>query len=176
MLGTLRKWRFVARGAEFQGRVHIERNVDIDLGERWGKRGRVSVGDSSHLSAGVLLHCFGHGGTIEVEHNVFIGPYTVIYGHGGVHIGHHTLIAMHCRIIASNHTVPGMGQKIREQPDLLLPVRIGNDVWLGGGVTVTGGVTIGDGCVVGAGAVVTTDLPPHSIAVGVPARVVGSRQ
>jgi acetyltransferase-like isoleucine patch superfamily enzyme len=42
-------------------------------------------------------------------------------------------------------------------------------------VTVLGGVTIGDGCVVGAGAVVTKNLLPGSIAVGVPARVVGSR-
>jgi acetyltransferase-like isoleucine patch superfamily enzyme len=40
---------------------------------------------------------------------------------------------------------------------------------------VLGGVTIGDGCVVGAGAVVTGDLPAHSIAFGVPARVVRSR-
>ena len=56
------------------------------------------------------------------------------------------------------------------------PTRIGADVWLGAGVTVLGGVTIGDGCVVGAGAVVTRDLPPYAIAVGVPARVTGSRR
>jgi len=37
------------------------------------------------------------------------------------------------------------------------------------------GVTIGDGCVIGAGAVVTKDIPPYSVAVGVPAKVVKSR-
>lgn len=107
--------------------------------------------------------------------NVFIGPYVVIYGHGGVVIGSNTLLSMHCRILSSNHTVPPPGTLIRSQPDILLPTRIGNDVWLGAGVTVLGGVTIDDGCVVGAGAVVTRDLPPNSIALGVPARVVGSR-
>ncbi len=49
------------------------------------------------------------------------------------------------------------------------------DGWLGAGVKVMGGVTIGDGCVVGAGAVVTDDLAPYSIAVGVPAKVIGQR-
>lgn len=52
------------------------------------------------------------------------------------------------------------------------PITIGNDVWLASGVTVCGGVTIGDGCVIGAGSVVTRDIPPHSFAAGVPARVI----
>jgi maltose O-acetyltransferase len=39
-------------------------------------------------------------------------------------------------------------------------------------VVVCGGVTIGDGCVVGAGSVVTRDLPPNSLAAGVPCRVI----
>jgi acetyltransferase-like isoleucine patch superfamily enzyme len=106
---------------------------------------------------------------------VFIGPQVVIYGHGGVEIGDDTLISMHCCILSSNHTVPAAAKKIRDQPDLLLPTKIGRDVWLGAGVKVLGGVTIGDGCVVGAGAVVTRDLPPYSIAMGVPARVTGRR-
>jgi acetyltransferase-like isoleucine patch superfamily enzyme len=48
-------------------------------------------------------------------------------------------------------------------------------VWLGASVIILGGVTVGRGSVVGAGAVVTHDLPPYSIARGVPARVVGVR-
>ncbi len=55
------------------------------------------------------------------------------------------------------------------------PIRLGRDVWLGAGVRVLKGVTVGDGCVVGAGSVVNKDLPPYSIAVGVPAKVVRSR-
>jgi acetyltransferase-like isoleucine patch superfamily enzyme len=99
----------------------------------------------------------------------------VIYGHGGVDIGDQSLIAMHCCILSSEHTIPSRSGIIRNEPDILLPTKIGRDVWLGAGVTVLGGVTIGDGCVVGAGAVVTRDLPPYSIARGVPARVFGER-
>ena len=108
--------------------------------------------------------------------DVFLGPYTVIHGHGGVRIGKDSLIAAHCRIVSSNHRVPGRDRRIRWEPDVLLPVTIGEDVWLGAGVSVLGGVTIGDGCVIGAGAVVTKNVPPYSVALGVPAVVVGTRK
>lgn len=52
---------------------------------------------------------------------------------------------------------------------------IGNDVWLGANVVVLRGVTIGDGCIVAANAVVTKDIPPYSIAGGIPARVIRPR-
>lgn len=56
------------------------------------------------------------------------------------------------------------------------PVVIGDDCWLGINVVVMRGVVIGRGCVVGANSVVTKDLPPYSVAVGAPAKVVRSRQ
>ena len=52
------------------------------------------------------------------------------------------------------------------------PITIGSNCWLAGNVTVCGGVTIGEGSVIGAGSVVTRDIPPHSLAAGVPCRVI----
>jgi acetyltransferase-like isoleucine patch superfamily enzyme len=52
---------------------------------------------------------------------------------------------------------------------------IEDDCWLGSGVKVLDGVTIGKGSVIGAGSVVTKNIPPFSVAVGVPARVIKSR-
>lgn len=61
-----------------------------------------------------------------------------------------------------------------EHPDVELcgPVTIGNNVFVGVGTIILPNVTIGDNCVIGAGAVVTRDIPPNSVAVGVPARVI----
>lgn len=54
------------------------------------------------------------------------------------------------------------------------PITIGSKAWLGAGVIVCPGVTIGEGSVIGAGSVVTKDIPPYSIAVGNPCRVLRS--
>lgn len=54
-------------------------------------------------------------------------------------------------------------------------ISIGNDVWIGNGATILSGVTIGNGAIVGANAVVASDVPPYSIVVGNPARVIRKR-
>ena len=51
-------------------------------------------------------------------------------------------------------------------------VRIGNNVWIGRNVCIMPGVTIGDGAVIGANAVITHDIPPYSVAAGVPAKII----
>ena len=53
-------------------------------------------------------------------------------------------------------------------------VKIGNNIYFGRNCTVFKGVTIGDNCIIGFGSVVTKDIPPNSIAVGAPAKVVGT--
>ena len=52
------------------------------------------------------------------------------------------------------------------------PITICSNCWIASNVTITGGVTIGEGCVIGAGSVVTRDIPPNSLAVGNPCRVI----
>lgn len=56
--------------------------------------------------------------------------------------------------------------------DVILPIAVGSNVYLGIGTVVLPGVTIGDNVVVGAGAMVTKDIPSNSVAVGMPARVI----
>lgn len=55
------------------------------------------------------------------------------------------------------------------------PSNIGSDVWIGANVILKAGVTIGDGCIIGAGSIVTKDIPPYSVAVGNPCKVIRTR-
>ena len=52
------------------------------------------------------------------------------------------------------------------------PIVIGDNVWIGVKATILSGVHIGDGAIIGANAVVTHDVPPYSIAVGCPAKII----
>lgn len=58
--------------------------------------------------------------------------------------------------------------------DILQPIRVGNNVFIGNNAIIMPGVTIGDNVVIGAGSIVTRDVECHSIAAGVPARVIST--
>lgn len=169
-------WRAMwlrVRGVTIPAPRLIGRSVALRWHDNPEHRGTLSFGENVTLERGVVINTYG--GDVRVGRDVHIGPYSVIYAHGGVEIGDDTLIAMQCCIAAANHNVPPIGITIRSQPDVPAKVRIGRDVWLGAQVCVLAGVEIGDGCVVGAGSVVTASLPPGAIAHGTPARVVAFR-
>lgn len=107
----------------------------------------LTLGDRS----GMGIRCEAYG-PVTIGKNVMMGPEVVIYTSG------HRF---------DRTDIPMMDQGSTETR----PVTIGDDVWIGRRVIIMPGVTIGDGCVIGAGAVVTKDIPPYSIAVGVPAKV-----
>ena len=176
MVFCFRAWliNISTRDVVLGDRLSLGRNLVFETHRSLAGHSRITVKNSCCLEDGVRIEAWG--GDVVIGEHVFIGPYAAIYGHGGVTVGDATLISMHCRILSSKHTVPEMGVDMRSQPDIALSTKIGRDVWLGAGVTVVGGIVIGDGCVVGAGSVVTKNLPPGSIAYGVPAVVRGWRQ
>lgn len=91
-----------------------------------------------------------------------------------IEIGDFTGLGPGVMIFSSNHRfVPGV--PYIEQPWDEKGVRIGRDVWVGAGVILVPGASVGDGSVVAAGSVVTGDIPPDSIAAGIPAKVLRSR-
>lgn len=161
------------RGIPIGHGSQIEPGVQIDRGLRFEQLGVLGFGDRVVLSRGAVLHA--QGGSVHLGADVFVGPYAMIYGHGGVRIGNDVLIAGHVCIVAVNHSIPDRHLRMRWLPDQVAPIVIGNDVWLGAGATVLAGVKVGDGAVIGAGAVVTRDVPPFAIAVGNPARVIRFR-
>jgi acetyltransferase-like isoleucine patch superfamily enzyme len=173
LIVAIRSQLLKIRGVEVSKNVLIGGFTEVARGFYNGKKGAIKIAGDCILSQGVILKAYG--GQINIGKNTFLGEYVVVYGHGGVEIGENTLIAMHTCIVSSNHTIPDKGSLIKSKGDILLPVKIGNDVWIGAGAKILGGISIGDGCVIGAGAVVTKSLPPYSIAKGVPAQISGYR-
>ncbi len=86
-----------------------------------------------------------------------------------IYIGDHVMIAPNVVITAATHPV---WPELRLQTyQYNLPVRIGNNVWIGAGAIILPGVTVGENSVIGAGSVVTKDIPANVVAVGNPCRV-----
>jgi acetyltransferase-like isoleucine patch superfamily enzyme len=136
--------------------------------------GRVVVSGGVTISDGVIISPYG--GNIEIGAHAYIGPYCVLYGHGGLAIGRNTMIGAHTIIIPANHGLTQLDRPMTVQPLTMKGVTIGEDVWIGAGCKVLDGVHIGNGAVIGAGSVVTKDIDAYLIALGVPAKDVGSRQ
>jgi len=74
-------------------------------------------------------------------------------------------------LFSSNHKYE-FGKIYSRQPWVEKDIVIGKNVWVGAGCIITAGVTIGDGSVIGAGSVVNKDVPPNSLAAGVPAKII----
>ncbi len=95
--------------------------------------------------------------------NTIIGPIT---------IGNHVIFAQNVVVSALNHEYRDVTIPIHEQKILTKPVIIEDECWIAANVVIVAGVIIGKHSVIAAGSVVTKSIPPYSVAVGNPARVI----
>ena len=108
------------------------------------------------------------GKNIKIGKDVFVNSGCCFQDQGGVTLGDGCLVGHNVVFATLDHDKrPG-----RRGDMTAAPIVVGKDVWIGAHATILKGVTIGDGAIVAAGAVVTRDVPPNTIAAGVPARVV----
>ncbi len=171
---------YIQNGVEFMNTSCIEignsvwiyRGVSIDAGEH--SNNRISIADDVQIKQGVLFQAL-NGTEITIGKGALLSPYVCIGGPGNIKIGKACMIAANTGIYANNHIFSDLTRDIALQGVTRKGIVIEDDCWLGHGVTVLDGVTIGKGSVIGAGSVVTKDIPPYSIAVGVPAKVIKSR-
>jgi acetyltransferase-like isoleucine patch superfamily enzyme len=126
-----------------------------------------SLGHDSDLYPFVVIHC---PDKVSIGSNCILNQFVHIWGGGGVSIGHDVMIA--AGTIITSHTHDKRDVRYRDS-DVISPVMIHDNVWIGSGAIILPGVTIGTGAIVGAGAVVTRDVPARAIVVGTPARPTG---
>lgn len=88
-----------------------------------------------------------------------------------IRIGDHVAVAPEVSFFAAGHDYRQLSL-----PDTAASITVGNYVWIGARSVILQGVTIGEGAVIAAGSVVTRDVPPYTVAAGVPARVIKKRE
>jgi acetyltransferase-like isoleucine patch superfamily enzyme len=128
-------------------------------------RGGKIICENVAFFPGVRLECL-RGGCLFIGNGTYLNHDVEIVAEREVHIGRDCKIAWD--VIIMDTSQHGIGA----EPATVLPVVIGDNVWIGARAIVLPGVTIGDGAVIGAGAVVTKSVPAHAIAAGNPARVI----
>ena len=165
----LRIYQLMYPGFSFDRSVYLDKGVRIKATDS----GEIKLSENVTVERNSTL--VAKKGVLVVGPNTFIGEGTIIVANSSIMIGHDCLVAAGVVIRDQDHCTEDLSQPVRLQGLLTGPINIGNDVWIGAKSTILKGVSLGDQCVVGANSVVTRAIPLQSIAVGTPAKVIGSR-
>lgn len=161
-------------------RGNLQLGANIFIGDRVTifedrNGGSVELGDRVYLHNDTCIQT-GDGGSLKIGSDTHIQPRCQFSAYKGlIQIGSGVQIAPNCAFYLYDHDI-APGEPIKNQSSSTKgSIIVDDDVWLGHGAVVLDGVRIGKGAVIGSGAVVSRDIPDGAIAVGVPARVIGTR-
>lgn len=154
---------------------HVVSHVpSFGLRKAWYRSVGLDVGRGSDIHMGCYLWFYGPGHTARtgssIGANTRINRDCCLDVRGPLTIGDNVSISPGVALITTQHDWRSSGFELQSRP-----VVISDHVWIGLRATVLPGSTIGRGAIVAAGAVVSGDVPPLSVAAGVPARVIASR-
>ena len=113
---------------------------------------------------------------LRIGSGVGIRPYCTISAAESVVIEDFVVLSAFSTVVDSDHTFVRGEPSVLKGPLVTAPIRIGRGTWIGERVAILRGSDIGSRCVIGANSVVRGRIPDTSIAVGAPARVVGSTE
>lgn len=142
------------RPAEMPKRMALLKEILAEVGEN------CYVEPPLHANWGINTH-FGN--------NVYANFNLTLVDDCDIYVGDSVMFGPNVTVAVAGHPIdPGLRRKVAQ---FNIPVRIGNNVWIGAGAVILPGVTIGDNSVIGAGSIVTKDIPANVVAVGNPCRV-----
>ena len=158
-------------------KIHIGDNVVIDDNCLVDAKGESNTGiriaSGVFIGRNTILSC--KNGDIELAEGANVGFNCEIFSASRVRIGRNALVAAYCYLIGGDHDFSDSSRAVLDQARKSAGITIGDGAWLGAGAKILDGVDVGANAVIGAGAVVRESVPERATAVGVPARVVGTR-
>jgi acetyltransferase-like isoleucine patch superfamily enzyme len=175
--GVRRLIAIVYYGPIFKNRcVSCGRNLYLELVPSISGPVQIFVGDHVYIS-GALGIASGHvfdKPELRIGDGVFLGHQVSLIVSRQIIVEDGAMLAQGCYITDSD--AHPLDSKLRAQglapaASDIKSIRICRNAWVGRGAYILKGVTVGEGAIVGAGAVVTRDVPPLSVAVGNPARI-----
>lgn len=179
VLKKMGRFSMILKGVDLRGCSSISLDEKVKLRKYMSIRvfyshNTIKLGRNSSVHEYSIIK--SKGGDVFIGENTFISSFVNISAVGNIYIGKNVMLANGCRIETGTHGFGNFDHPIKEQLAESRGINIEDDCWLGAGVKVVDNVTIGQGSVIGAGSVVTKNLPPYSIAAGVPARLIKKRR
>ena len=153
---------------EFPSSISLSARLDVIPRNSHLKRHKLFIARKSLIEASSVI-CTWHGDVILKE-GASIGIGSIIIG--PVKIGENSICSQNCFIGGQSHIFQDVSKNFLIQGVEIKQVVIGENVWIGSNAVILLGVKVGDHSVVGTGSTVVEDVPPYSVVVGNPARVV----
>jgi acetyltransferase-like isoleucine patch superfamily enzyme len=171
-------WRYIQN---IKNRVifgHYGRNVYLFPEVHIVRPQYISIGDNVTIGRGTDIYVHPNrsdmkGCIIRIANNVHIGSHNIIGARKSIVLEDNVLIGPHVMIGDHTHHYENVEIPVKQQEATEgRPIRVEQDSWIGANVFILPNVTIGRHSVIGANSVVNRDIPPYSVAVGAPARVI----
>jgi acetyltransferase-like isoleucine patch superfamily enzyme len=153
---------------EFPSSISLWARLDVIPRAQHHERHRLSLGKNTLIES-LCVVCTWHGDVI-LEDGAGIGIGSIVMG--PVLIGEGSVCSQNCFISGQSHHYQDVSKNFLRQGVETQQVVIGKNVWIGANSVILPGIKIGNNSVIGAGSTVIENIPPYSVAVGNPAKII----
>ncbi|WP_460263387.1 acyltransferase [Clostridium sporogenes] len=174
---------FIDKGVNLYHKKHMVIGNGVTIGsccelDGLSKEGLI-IGNNVKIGAYTQIKCTGTlkkiGKGIVFGDNSGTGEFCFFGAAGGIKIGNNVIMGQNIRFHSENHKFNRIDILIKDQGVTNKGIIIEDDCWIGSGSVFLDGITVGKGSVIGANTLVNKNIPPYSIAVGNPVKIIKSR-